>query len=644
MLAYLFSRYPVVSQTFCDSEMLALEDRGVPLVVGSLNPPPDSFRHARLDVLRAEVIYPPPPPVLRRVPEAEPEDWATLRPLIAEHDRRYGNSFKAETRARNALAFARAFRRRGVRHVHVHFANRATHTALFLAKLGFPFSFTAHAKDFQVGLGSDDLLREMADAATAVIAVSEFSRDLLATICPAAAGKIFRVYNGITPESFPSAAPGARAAGDPLNILSIGRLVPMKGFCDLIDAVARLRDRGLAAHLEIVGTGPDEAALRGKVSDLSVGDRVTFSGPLGQDAIKARLAAAHVFALACRRDREGGTDILPTVIMEAMAAGLPVVSTDFVGIPEMVIPEKTGLLVPPDSPAQLADALARLAGDPPHAARLGDAGRSLCLERFSLDLTTPQLAAHFPPEALEPAPARPPGLAYLIAAPPASSTPGTTPRHDPAFADEVSLATARPEVVVIAMAAPDAADPTTPAGIEFLPDGVVLEAYWRRATHRWAQADSLRADLGTAIDGETFYRDARRALYLIGSLRARGIHTVHATRSSEILLAWLLVRLGGFRATFAAERSPLLSRSLIEKLAADFADASISDDRLAERLAGRFPDVLQLGSRVAPATGRASRLVRRLKPSAHPPSSSPAATWLDRLLATSQPPPSTSTS
>ncbi|MFZ4766501.1 MAG: hypothetical protein ACOYMN_16235, partial [Roseimicrobium sp.] len=151
-IAYLFSRYPVVSQTFCDSEMLALQSMGFELEVGSLNRPPNSFRHERLDRLDAEIHYPPPPDVMDALAK-DPEFRRLLGPLINDHSERYGTGYKPATRARNAWYFAKLFRRLGVQHVHVHFANRATHTALFLKKLGFPFSFTAHAQDFMFDLG-----------------------------------------------------------------------------------------------------------------------------------------------------------------------------------------------------------------------------------------------------------------------------------------------------------------------------------------------------------------------------------------------------------------------------------------------------------------------------------------------------------
>src|SRR5580704_19064048 len=152
-LAYLYSRFPVVSQTFCDSEMLALESLGFDLEIVSFNAPPDSFRHERLDRLKAEIHYPPPDQVLD-VEMKAPDFKTKLGALIAEHDQKYGKPYKAALRARNAWHFAPLLRKLGVQHLHVHFANRATHTALFLKKLGFTFSFTAHAQDFMVDLGS----------------------------------------------------------------------------------------------------------------------------------------------------------------------------------------------------------------------------------------------------------------------------------------------------------------------------------------------------------------------------------------------------------------------------------------------------------------------------------------------------------
>ncbi|RYD31395.1 MAG: hypothetical protein EOP86_17995, partial [Verrucomicrobiaceae bacterium] len=223
-VAYLFSRFPVVSQTFCDTEMLGLEAAGFHLAVASFNPPPNSFRHERLARLRAAVIYPPPKPVLERILKSPPDDpvWRAMDTLAAELESRYGQEFRPGPKARQAWYFAGELLRRGIRHVHIHFANDATFTALFLKKAGITFSFTAHAQDFMIDLGNDDLLREMIREAAFTVAVSDFSRDLLVRICPGAEDRIHRVYNGIDAAQFPQASLGA---GGRFKIVSVGRLI-----------------------------------------------------------------------------------------------------------------------------------------------------------------------------------------------------------------------------------------------------------------------------------------------------------------------------------------------------------------------------------------------------------------------------------
>src|SRR5438094_6269254 len=196
-LGYLYSRYPVISQTFCDAEMLALERRGIELAIGSIYPPLTSLRHEYIARLKTPIHYAPPQQILRIWQEnAKAGPVPRLRnkwpeKLVAQHDQKYGRSAKAEQRARNALYFADFFTRSGVDHVHVHFANRAAHTALFLKQIsGIPFSVTAHGQDFMKDLGSDDLLREICAAAEFVAAETDYSRDFLRQRCANSAAKI----------------------------------------------------------------------------------------------------------------------------------------------------------------------------------------------------------------------------------------------------------------------------------------------------------------------------------------------------------------------------------------------------------------------------------------------------------------------
>src|SRR2546425_1490489 len=340
-LGYLYSRYPVISQTFCDAEMLALERLGLDLTIGSIYSPLTSLRHEHISSLRAPIHYAPPQEILRVSEKKAKIAGRWPRNLVERHDERYGPAVKAEQRARNALYFADFFARNGVDHVHVHFANRAAHTAVFLKEIsGIPFSVTAHGQDFMKDLGSEDLLREICAAAEFVAAETDYSRELLCQRCPDSASKIHRVYNGIDLERFPAPLP-AKQDPAPL-ILSVGRLVSFKGFEYLIDACAELTRRGLDFTCEIVGDGPLRENLQGKIDKLNLSSRVALLGSLSQGAIFEKLRAADIFALASVVDPQGGSDVFPTVILEAMSAARPVVSTRLAGIPESVVHDKTG--------------------------------------------------------------------------------------------------------------------------------------------------------------------------------------------------------------------------------------------------------------------------------------------------------------
>src|SRR5437773_3248156 len=402
-LGYLYSRYPVISQTFCDAEMLALERRGIELVIGSVYPPLTSLRHEYIARLRAPVHYAPPQQILRIWEENAKAGCATFKwpgKLVAQHDQKYGLSVKAEQRARNALYFAEFFTRGGVDHVHVHFANRAAHTALSLKKIsGIPFSVTAHGQDFMKDLGSDDLLREICEAAEFVAAETDYSRDLLRRRCPDSAAKIHRVYNGMDLGRFPASHDEtARPAAAPYHlprIVSTGRLVTFKGFEDLIDACAELANRGIDFLCDIIGDGPLRDILQQKIEKLDLSSKVNLLGSLSQQAVLEKLRTTDIFALASTIDAQGATDVFPTVILEAMASARPVVSTRLAGIPELVLDGETGILVSPGEPSALTNALEQLLLDPELRLRHGRAGRARLEQHFRIENTVAPLVELF---------------------------------------------------------------------------------------------------------------------------------------------------------------------------------------------------------------------------------------------------------
>ncbi len=610
-IAYLFSRYPVVSQTFCDSEMLALERMGVSLEIASINPPSTSFRHERLRELRAEIHYPPPSPVLKArmalQERVQGKKWAALAALREEHDGRYGAEFKAGIRARNGLYFAMLFQRLGVDHVHVHFANRATHTALFIKRFaGIPFSFTAHAQDFMVDLGSDDLLREMCAEAAFVVAVSDFSKKLLQETCPDSAGKILRIYNGLDPESFPRRGAAPETAG-PIRILSVGRLIEFKGFHHLVGACARLKRTGIEAECTIVGEGPWEQRLKSLAEGLGVTGEVRFAGVLSQEEIKRELERSDMFVLASVVDAQGASDILPTVITEAMASELPVISTTVAGVPEMVDDKKTGLLVPPGDEEALADAIAALAKDPEARRRYGRAGLEKAGEVFSLEKTAAQLKEKFitvlsedgdRPRHREDQPR--PKLAWFT---------GVWPmENDDQLSLEMRLLTgeSQPEEWGLFVGSlpekfrwKDNPDVTAVLPeVEVLPDAVVLEAQWKQEVAAEpgieSRIEELRSELGELVSAETFQDAARTAVYLVEIFRKRGIRALHAARTSGALPAWLVHHLGGIPFSLSVERNCLLDPEVLNRICSDAAHANVACPRMSSALRERFPNELKL--------------------------------------------------
>src|SRR5205809_1782069 len=413
-LGYLYSRYPVISQTFCDTEMLALERLGIALEIGSIYPPLTSLRHEHISRLRAPIHYAPPQQILRIWEKDAKTTGKWPRELVELHERKYGSSVKAEQRARNALYFADLFTRNGVDHFHVHLANRAAHTAMFLKEIsGIPFSVTAHGQDFMKDLGNDDLLREICAAAAFVAAETDYSRELLCQRCPDSAAKIYRVYNGIDLELFPNRL--TSAPNTVPRIISVGRLVAFKGFDYLIDACAELARRGLDFTCEIIGDGPVRDDLQTKIDMLNLSPRVNLLGSLSQGAVLEKLQATDIFALASVMDRQGASDIFPTVIIEAMAAARPVVSTRLAGIPESIVHGETGLLVPPGDTMALAQALEQLIQNPELQARYGRAGRARVEQHFRIEHTVAPLLQLLQKTSVAPAKPKAPLAAHQIA-------------------------------------------------------------------------------------------------------------------------------------------------------------------------------------------------------------------------------------
>ena len=565
-LAYLFSRYPIVSQTFCDTEMLALERLGFALELYSIYPPPTSFRHGHARRLKASLHYAPPAPVLKLAEAAAKAEGRWPSALIAEHERKYGPAYKAALRARNALWFAELFTRRGITHFHVHFANRAAHTAIFIKALsGIPFSVSTHGQDFMSDLGSDELLREICREAEFVANETHFSKGLVAKVCPQSEGKMHRVFNGMDLANFPAPAPRPEAPDRPVSIVSTGRLIEFKGFQHLIPACATLHARGLNFRCDIIGDGPGRESLQGQIEGLGLRAQVRLRGSLPQEEVFAALRACDIFTLPCTTDRLGTTDVFPTVILEAMASGKPVVSTRLAGVPEQIVDEESGLLVEPGNEVQLADALAALVTSGPRRQELGQAGRLRVEQEFSVEKTVLPLKALFERhvKSTAPAPAAQARLGVLV-----SEWPG----HESTTRELKQLHAAHPALRIYAIDSASAAPGLPQAmyleNLDFLPDGMVTEGEWQQEREVARRMETWRMDLGQKLSSETFLRHARRALYLRRMVAESGVRHLHIGDARELLTGWLLHRLSGTTISLSLDtRPPRTSDSVLAKLA-----------------------------------------------------------------------------
>src|SRR6266581_4057142 len=580
-LGYLYSRYPVISQTFCDTEMLALERLGIALEIGSIYPPLTSLRHEHISRLRAPIHYAPPQQILRIWEKDAKTTGKWPRELVELHERKYGPSVKAEQRARNALYFADLFTRNGVDHFHVHFANRAAHTAMFLKEIsGILFSVTAHGQDFMKDLGNDDLLREICAAAAFVAAETDYSRELLRQCCPDSAAKIHRVYNGIDLEHFPLRFP---ATLNPAPVIvSVGRLVAFKGFEQLIDTCAELSRRGLDFRCEIIGDGPLRENLQAKIDTLGVSSRLTLLGSLSQTAVFEKLRTADIFALASVTDQQGASDVFPTVIIEAMSAARPVISTRLAGIPELVAHEETGLLVSPGNTSAFSRALEQLIRDPELRGRYGRAGRARIEQHFRIEQTVRPLlqllqkATAAPPKPKAPLAAH--QIAYLIDRWP--------DKNLPLIERELQEMNRRNISIVPFVCELDSAVRLTRVmermapRQEFLPDAIVTEAEWRANPALTQKLEEQRAQEAERVPEGIFLRQARFALVLRRLLLEKNVSHIHATTSRALVCALILQELVDVTVSATIERRSELSQNWIRSVIRRCEGGRLSDRKM----------------------------------------------------------------
>jgi glycosyltransferase involved in cell wall biosynthesis len=282
-----------------------------------------------------------------------------------------------------------------VAHLHAHSATSPALVALFAHQLtGVPYSFAAGAQDI-CRTTSPKLLRAEVERAQAVVTCTHSDkRSLLDRVSPAWYGKLHCIHHGIDPSRFSFLRPQG-ANGEPPVVLSVAKADEKKGLQDLMAAADMLRRRGCSFRLEIVAAGAVRKALESEVTSLGLEDWVRWVDEEPHEEVCRAYLRASLVAYSSTVAARNNPGAIPDVLLEAMASGVPVVSTRVSGMSELIQSEHDGLLVEPNRPQMLADALERLLTQPELRQRLGLAARAKIEAGFSIDQRSRRLLELF---------------------------------------------------------------------------------------------------------------------------------------------------------------------------------------------------------------------------------------------------------
>lgn len=393
-IAYLNTEYPALSHTFIEREVRAVRALGVAVRTFSIRRP---GAHGRLgpEQARAEretgyVLDGADRLLASALSGIARRPIGALRALGASQGLSPpGLRARAKHMAYwlESIRLARLVRGAGASHIHVHMANNGAAVAKLACAYDrdLSYSLTIHGSAEFFHIDSWRVPEKCEGAAFVRFISNVGMSSVMAWTRPGLWDRFHVVRCGIDPDVFrPRAGIGKRRA-DPLRLVSVGRLHPVKGYGVLLDAMGLLKRRGVGVTLTMIGDGPMRERLEALVRSHDLGDRVTFAGALAPERVRDALLESDAMALSSFM--EG----VPIVLMEAMACGLPVVATRVGGVPELVEDGVSGLLAPPGDAEAFAEAIERLVSCDLRA--MGRAGRARVERDYALDSQGERMAA-----------------------------------------------------------------------------------------------------------------------------------------------------------------------------------------------------------------------------------------------------------
>jgi colanic acid/amylovoran biosynthesis glycosyltransferase len=379
-IAYLMPEFPGQTHIWFWREVSHMRDWGVDARLFSTRPPEkeSAAQHAFASQATAETTYLWPRPIASVLAALA---WGLKRPRrfvraaavpLALDDVSLRERAATFPLVVAACVFARETTSRGIPHVHLHSAARSAVIALMARRLsGLTYSLTLHGNLDWWGGG----MRLKLENAEFTIVVADWLRDDVHRQYPGVRASTVSVSSmGVDTEAWVPAA--SRSHGATFRLITVGRLHHAKGHDVALRALARLRGKGRAVHLSIIGSGPEKQALESLVEQLRLEDSVEFVGTLPEDEVVKRLQQADAFVLASRDEPRA------VAYMESMALALPTIGTEAGGSAEIITNEHDGLLVPPEDEERLAVAIARVIDDPDLRTRLSRNARETAVERF----------------------------------------------------------------------------------------------------------------------------------------------------------------------------------------------------------------------------------------------------------------------
>lgn len=398
--AYILLRFPSVTETFVAEEIRRIICLGRRVTIFSLLPAKQGPVHP----VSAELL-----PFVRYVPALyAPALWLAQLRSMARQPHKYFQLIRtlfsqpaatASTYLKRLVIFVKSvwlseeMRKGQILSIHTHFAWLSAASAAIVSELIHrPYTVTTHA--FDIYSSKSDLFRWTTSAASGLITISEYNKRAMLEKNPSLRESNISVIRcGVDLDAFSPA--WDRRVDEVIQLTSVGSLIEKKGHAYLIEACQVLKSWGIRFQCVIIGEGPLEPSLRALIRDVGVEDEVILAGRQKQTRVRDRLSETDIFVLACAVTPDGDRDGIPVAIMEAMAMGVPVISTPVTGIPELVEHEVTGLITPEKDARRLAEAILRLAQDRSMRERISRQGRAMIEQNYDIQKNANQLLALF---------------------------------------------------------------------------------------------------------------------------------------------------------------------------------------------------------------------------------------------------------